>query len=157
MYASPYTPAFGNWAFGYAKQEDRFSSVPAVDILMTHGPPHGSFDESDTGHLGCPHLLIALKRCKPKLHCFGHIHEGYGAKVVTWNKDSESTLLYTKEEYKENSYPASTSARVQSGKETLLVNAAIMTGKNTPLNNPWIFELALGGVGENKKKLVNQI
>jgi Icc-related predicted phosphoesterase len=27
---------------------------------------------------GCEELLPAVKRIRPKLHVFGHIHEGYG-------------------------------------------------------------------------------
>jgi Icc-related predicted phosphoesterase len=28
--------------------------------------------------VGCPDLLAALRRLRPRLHVFGHIHEGYG-------------------------------------------------------------------------------
>ena len=55
-----------------------------TDVLITHGPPHGILDlvPSDMSgnyeHAGCEELLLAVKRVKPKLHVFGHIHEGYG-------------------------------------------------------------------------------
>jgi Icc-related predicted phosphoesterase len=29
-------------------------------------------------HVGCEALLAALERVRPRLHVFGHIHEGYG-------------------------------------------------------------------------------
>lgn len=29
-------------------------------------------------HVGCVNLKHAVQRIKPKLHIFGHIHEGYG-------------------------------------------------------------------------------
>jgi Icc-related predicted phosphoesterase len=28
--------------------------------------------------VGCPHLLDAINRVKPKIHVFGHIHEQHG-------------------------------------------------------------------------------
>eukprot|EP00928_Gymnodinium_smaydae_P044883 TRINITY_DN29959_c0_g1_i1.p1 TRINITY_DN29959_c0_g1~~TRINITY_DN29959_c0_g1_i1.p1 ORF type:complete len:1377 (-),score=295.51 TRINITY_DN29959_c0_g1_i1:54-4184(-) len=69
-----------------------------VDILVTHGPPHGIGDLStehggsavagDADHdgaaaarakrAGSRALLAASKRARPLLHAFGHMHEGYG-------------------------------------------------------------------------------
>ena len=40
---------------------------------------------------GCQHLFEAVFRAKPQVHCFGHIHEGRGAKVATWRKSFNST------------------------------------------------------------------
>jgi hypothetical protein len=57
-----------------------------VDIMITHGPPYGHLDTTYSGtKAGCPHLLNALNRVRPKLHCFGHIHEAWGAEVVRWD------------------------------------------------------------------------
>ncbi|KAK5658136.1 hypothetical protein OQA88_2108 [Cercophora sp. LCS_1] len=49
IYASPYTPAFGGYAFSYGPDEDRFTKPRDtdegawmrvfVDIAVTHGPP----------------------------------------------------------------------------------------------------------------------
>ena len=37
----------------------------------------------DKIHTGSPGLYFeVLERIKPKLHCFGHIHSGYGIKVI---------------------------------------------------------------------------
>ncbi|KAI0133555.1 hypothetical protein BJ170DRAFT_606663 [Xylariales sp. AK1849] len=45
---------------------------------------------------GCPHLFGAIRRAKPLLHCFGHIHEGWGSKLVTWrDKISERPSHFT--------------------------------------------------------------
>ncbi|KAK3328609.1 Metallo-dependent phosphatase-like protein [Cercophora scortea] len=91
LYASPYTPDFGGFAFAYPPHEDRFSAaggaanpIPSgVDIVMTHGPPLPISDrwQLDIGaggeHCGCPKLWRAIERAKPVMHCFGHIHEGY--------------------------------------------------------------------------------
>lgn len=55
---------------------------------MTHGPPKDIMDNCAPGHQGYENLLRAVRRARPRLHCFGHIHEGYGAEVVAWDQDS---------------------------------------------------------------------
>lgn len=94
VYASPYTPEFCDWGFPYKRCEDRFNpplrglsdatniapypipsfngAVAPIDILVTHGPPYGRMDWTRGGDLaGCPHLLRALMRSRPLVHCFG--------------------------------------------------------------------------------------
>ncbi|KAL8777112.1 MAG: hypothetical protein Q9194_002738 [Teloschistes cf. exilis] len=55
LYASPYTPSFGDWAFPYSDTEDRFNTADStppsartmpdhIDIVMIHGPPKGILD-----------------------------------------------------------------------------------------------------------------
>lgn len=75
VYGSPYTIRHGNWAFQYPKNQDIWAtSVPdGIDILITHGPPLAHLDLSK---FGCAHLLRTLWRVKPRVHVFGHIHEG---------------------------------------------------------------------------------
>ncbi|KAE8895343.1 hypothetical protein PF005_g1269 [Phytophthora fragariae] len=104
IYGSPMTPpipgrpgAF-NVARGFADQQ-HWAKVPAdVDVLVTHGPPHGILDTTFTGlHVGSETLLKeTMSRIRPKFHVFGHIHEAYGAtrvgKTVFVNAAS-STLL----------------------------------------------------------------
>jgi len=52
-----------------------FDQIPDdTDILISHGPPKGYFDDG----YGCPSLLDRVKIVKPKLHVFGHIHQGHG-------------------------------------------------------------------------------
>jgi Icc-related predicted phosphoesterase len=47
--------------------------------LITHGPPQGHGDLTSRGErAGCQDLLDALRRIRPRLHVFGHIHEGAG-------------------------------------------------------------------------------
>ncbi|RYP57775.1 hypothetical protein DL769_009289 [Monosporascus sp. CRB-8-3] len=85
VYASPCTPSLNDsWGFQYRPQQHEFT-MTNVDLVMTHGPPHGIMDltESRT-RAGCPNLFSAVARAQPKLHCFGHIHEGWGAKLVGW-------------------------------------------------------------------------
>jgi hypothetical protein len=90
VYASQYTPVFGGWAFQYVGAHD-FAIPPGVDVAMTHGPPYGVLDEAgiprgwtSPNHAGCEHLFKAVARAKPRIHCFGHIHEGWGAYLGTW-------------------------------------------------------------------------
>lgn len=53
---------------------------PAVEVLITHGPPLGHGDLCHDGHrAGCADLLDWVEGNNPKIHVFGHIHEGYGA------------------------------------------------------------------------------
>lgn len=83
FWGSPYTPWFHNWAFNCRGQaiESHWTKIPAeVDVLITHGPPYGVMDRllDDGTEVGCPFLKRALVRCQPRLHVFGHIHEGYG-------------------------------------------------------------------------------
>ncbi|KAM3082305.1 hypothetical protein ACMFMG_004749 [Clarireedia jacksonii] len=103
VYASPYTVGSGGWAFPYKSNEDRFNApnqtaankisvsenpIPlGVHIVMTHGPPYSILDQVDGQNLGCPNLLRAISRVRPMMHCFGHIHEGHGANIVTWMPD----------------------------------------------------------------------
>jgi Icc-related predicted phosphoesterase len=51
-----------------------------TDILITHGPPMGKLDyvRYDNLNVGCEDLLTRIQEVKPKIHVFGHIHEGYG-------------------------------------------------------------------------------
>lgn len=54
------------------------SFLPALQILITHMPPHGILDFAMSGsHWGCKDLLQTVtERVKPKYHFFGHVHEG---------------------------------------------------------------------------------
>ncbi|KAJ0394646.1 hypothetical protein P43SY_003844 [Pythium insidiosum] len=86
IHGSPMTPpipgrimAF-NVERGYAAQQ-HWAKIPSdVDILITHGPPHGILDKTATGlRVGDESLLKeVVSRCRPQFHLFGHIHEAYG-------------------------------------------------------------------------------
>lgn len=82
IYGTPWTPMFMNWAFMLDRGEpiaNRWKLIPDdIDILITHGPPHGVRDEIGGLNVGCRDLLEVVKRVKPKFHIFGHIHDGYG-------------------------------------------------------------------------------
>lgn len=165
VYASPYTPGSSSWAFPYQPPADRFNDekqvapdrtsiatnpIPSsVDIVMTHGPPHSILDQVDNQSLGCPNLLRAISRARPLMHCFGHIHEGHGANIVTWTPDgsvkdpASATPLETGQI---NHYPYANEWPIKPGKQTLMINAAIMMNTANgmrPNYKPFIVVLGL--------------
>ena len=83
IWGSPVTPLYGG-AFGLSSPTDRarlYARIPNdVDVLITHGPPYGILDRppGTHHHVGCPQLLEAVNRIKPKLHVFGHSHGAHG-------------------------------------------------------------------------------
>ncbi|KAK0390561.1 hypothetical protein NLU13_0065 [Sarocladium strictum] len=102
VYASPFTASKSAvWGFQYVRRPLTTSpdghpndghtwAIPeGVDIAITHSPPYGIFDltyyAKSRGSRG---LLSAVEKARPKIHCFGHIHEGWGAKLVTWRDDA---------------------------------------------------------------------
>lgn len=117
FWGSPITPWFHNWAFNRHAHEigahwDLISDDTAV--LITHGPPRGVLDRvlPHGEHVGCPLLLEAVRQIEPKLHVFGHIHEGYGATTA--------------------GLPTS---------PTTFVNASFLDHRYRPANAPMIFNL----------------
>lgn len=91
VYASPFTPMEdGHMGFHYEPSNPhswQFAENKDIDILITHGPPQGMFDMADRKRLGCPSLFAAVAQARPRMHCFGHVHAGWGAKLVTWRDE----------------------------------------------------------------------
>ncbi|KAF2865395.1 Metallo-dependent phosphatase-like protein [Massariosphaeria phaeospora] len=173
VYASPYQPEFCDWAFPYNRTQDRFNPAhscspgaesiatnpvpdfPTVDVVMTHGPPLGIRDETalEKQAVGCEHLLRAVGRCRPRLHCFGHIHEGWGAERVVWGEGDgrvmgKEEVLVDREKVEREKVEREGAAFVDArelvfGKETLMVNASIMTVGYEPVQGPWVVDLDL--------------
>lgn len=89
VFGSPYSPAKGFWAFGYRpeKASQLWSEIPLnSDLVITHTPAKNHRDRcSARGTAGCEKLREALSRIRPKLFVCGHIHEGYGVEIVTWD------------------------------------------------------------------------
>ncbi|KAJ6469430.1 Metallo-dependent phosphatase-like protein [Mycena sanguinolenta] len=95
VYGSPLSPYWGDWAFGYEKEdaEDVVSKFPKTDILLTHGPPHNILDLTiNKERAGCHALSAAVPKLKPRLHVFGHIHEARGAYIHRWSGKHASEL-----------------------------------------------------------------
>ncbi|QYT03506.1 Metallophosphoesterase domain-containing protein [Trichoderma simmonsii] len=87
IYASPYTPSTASssgWGFQYSGIHN-FEIENGIDIVVTHGPPQGIMDLSaERKRIGCPQLFAAVAKAQPRIHCFGHAHDGWGAKMVAW-------------------------------------------------------------------------
>lgn len=164
VYASPYTPkSGGGWAFQYSKTERRYVTgaskgpIPAdadIDIVMTHGPPKFFLDECSNGNnAGCEDLLRALRHVRPLVHCFGHIHEGYGAQTLEWEDDAAKTTEFGvealqkewvgKNQMKRNGYLKKDGTILARKEHTLLVNAAILDADHEPTRVPWLVDLEL--------------
>lgn len=186
IYASPCTPALGAWGFQYHPNKGRqFDIEQDTDIAITHGPPKGIMDYTHgRERAGCPDLFGAVARARPRIHCFGHIHEGWGARVVTWKdcggivepshftaidnekspviarlatlrthtSDSEERAEEKKAELEEleRNKCAVTSHRntvdqhpLESGKQTLFVNASIKGDGEEFVQRPWLVDIDL--------------
>ncbi|KAK0514107.1 hypothetical protein JMJ35_003829 [Cladonia borealis] len=172
VYSSPYTPEYQDWAFPYPRHIDRFNPTPssnttlpatnpipahpAIDIIITHGPPKNILDKTypSNSHVGCSHLLKAVSRCKPRLHCFGHIHEGWGAERMNWGTGEVRRVEVAQREkvVREKGAYVDLSERsgegLRWGEETVFVNASIMDVGYKAVNAPWIVDLDLPVWGE---------
>ena len=94
FYGSPWQPEFNSWHFNLPRGmalAKKWALIPDdTDVLITHGPPLGTLDECPDWpprfvaskqalvHVGCKELATAVARVQPKVHIFGHIHEGAG-------------------------------------------------------------------------------
>ncbi|KAJ8006716.1 hypothetical protein DPEC_G00110100 [Dallia pectoralis] len=85
IYGSPWQPWYYGWGFNLPRGQallDKWNQIPdSTDILVTHCPPLGFLDwvPKKMQRVGCMELLNTVqRRVQPKLHVFGHIHEGYG-------------------------------------------------------------------------------
>lgn len=90
IFRQPEYRANGAFALPTGKTEitiAKWNEIPDdTDILVSHGPPFGIGDLCKSSlRVGCPMLLSAVQeRVKPKIHAFGHIHEGI-TKFLLWN------------------------------------------------------------------------
>ena len=83
FYGSPWQPRFFDWAFNVDRDKIHvyWEKIPEdVDVLISHSPPFGILDKviGRNDFLGCESLLNHVNRIKPLIHCYGHIHSGYG-------------------------------------------------------------------------------
>jgi len=85
IYGTPWSLEFYDWAFMLEEEviHVKWGKIPIdTDILITHSPPKGYLDEvwkaGMPWHIGCQSLTEAIERVKPRIHVFGHMHDGYG-------------------------------------------------------------------------------
>jgi hypothetical protein len=128
-------------------------SFPEVDIMLTHGPPLGILDQVVHGaRVGCEHLLKACTRARPRLHVFGHIHEGFGAVRHNWVTNTTETIPQDSETVREqrscyyNIGNDGENRPLVFGEETLFVNASVVTVRYHADNAPWVVDLDLPAV-----------
>lgn len=159
FFGSPWTPRYGVSAFQYHPDncqhwEGIFTSLSQQpDIIVTHGPPRHHLDRRDFHQAGCPYLALEVRRIRPRLSVFGHIHAAYGRESVLFDAAQNTfedvltgwagwggvlrlalVVVWAK--------VASLFNRPRSGDLTTLVNAAIVGGPNNELrNDPVIVEL----------------
>ncbi|KAB5535237.1 hypothetical protein GE09DRAFT_1250333 [Coniochaeta sp. 2T2.1] len=130
-----------------------------VDVLVTHGPPKG------IGYLdrtvfkqrgGCDHLFSAIAKVRPRLHCFGHIYEGWGAMLVVWKGDEaksdtpqqawereERYQRLVKDGFRGTSHCLGDEHPLTPDRHTLFVNAAVESLEEEKAQLPWIVEIEL--------------
>jgi len=87
FYGSPWQPWFHNWAFNLHRGVEiraKWDMIPpGIEVLITHGPPYGIGDKTAQGEaVGCEDLLDVVKQINPRIHVFGHIHEGAGINSI---------------------------------------------------------------------------
>jgi Icc-related predicted phosphoesterase len=87
IYGSPWQPRFYNWAFNVDRGDaiaKKWENIPhGLDILVTHGPVFGILDDTIQGiRVGCEELYKKVMEVKPKYHICGHIHYGYGTRLM---------------------------------------------------------------------------
>lgn len=88
FWGTPVSKPFYNWAFNRPEEKLalHWAAVPDdIDVLITHSPPFAicdyvPYNQSHQGSTTLYHEVI--NRIKPKLHCFGHIHEGNGKRKI---------------------------------------------------------------------------
>ncbi|KAK3318266.1 ser/Thr protein phosphatase family protein [Apodospora peruviana] len=96
VYASPFTPSIigvdGGGAFQFKRDDGHdFTMIGNINVAITHSPPRGVLDMADsTQRGGCDSLFAAVAAARPRMHCFGHIHEGWSAKLATWRPESQT-------------------------------------------------------------------
>lgn len=174
LYASPYTPSFGesvpgsiDWGFQYDPNEGHQFDIPQnVDVVITHGPPEGVLDyTASQQRAGCPHLFQAIHRARPRLHCFGYVHRGWGGLLATWKRVASdrapshfehidrarssflsniSTLNDERQNRDLSCFSADCDFSTQEP-QTLFINAALQ-GISDVDQVPWITKIPLPGV-----------
>lgn len=118
VFASPYTPsANASWAFQYTPaQEHTWAIEKNTDVVITHSPPHGILDYTSRIRAGSPSLFAAVARAQPRLHCFGHIHSAWGARVASWRPTLSDVPSHFTDIDNERSHTVESSATLRPGK-----------------------------------------
>ncbi len=122
IWGSPWTPTFLDWHFMKDRGtpiREKWDLIPEdTDILITHGPPYGILDkvelsskEDQFKHAGCEELRYAVERIQPRLHVFGHVHEGYGQ--ITLKCTPSDVICVNASIMNEHYYPTNKPIRIE--------------------------------------------
>ncbi len=144
VFGSPYSPTKRPRAFGYTPEEEDdtasrrlWDQIPLdTDIVVTHTPAkyHRDNCSSRGDAVGCETLRMALWRVRPLLFVCGHIHEGYGVEVVTWDLSSTPSPSHVR--YKEQSIRYWNDPHPDSKKQFKIdLSTATAGGKSLALRN----------------------
>jgi Icc-related predicted phosphoesterase len=104
IYGTPVNPMFFNWAFNRTEEnlKKHWEAIPEnIDILITHCPPFGIMDAVNNRYnnyintnTGSPSLNFEIfNRIKPKINCFGHIHQQNGVQIINNIKFINASVL----------------------------------------------------------------
>jgi Icc-related predicted phosphoesterase len=116
FWGTPRVPKLRRWAFygldsGPGGQGEahisplsyHFDKIPDdTDVLITHGPAKGVGDHVPEGvggagpggeHCGAKALREAVLRVRPRLHVWGHIHEGHGRYLTSAGTEGANVAL----------------------------------------------------------------
>lgn len=84
-------PPFSASSLGASNAAEAYAAIPVdIDIVLSHHPPYGIQDAVPPfgHHAGSRELFDVVRRVRPRLHAFGHIHAGYG-----WFQSSPTTFV----------------------------------------------------------------
>ena len=152
VYGAPWQPEFNNWAFNLPPGPElkaKWDMIPdTTDVLITHGPPYMVLDRLLEGDLtGCQQLRDAVARVKPRLHIFGHIHEGYGKYTCLKAKRLCRNAFHSYSRVAPSSPVYLPTKLTPSGTyfdgTTTFVNACTCTRDYVPSNPPIVIDLPL--------------
>ena len=138
------------------------SIIPSnVDIVMIHGPAKYVLDlTDDNSSAGCEHLRREIARVKPRLRCFGYIHQRpsgfYETHRLEYDEGKELPgdlgINRVKKDYVGKGRASRDGFRRLSpgdtesfcaSKQTLCVNAAMEGEKGVLEHPPWLVNLDL--------------
>lgn len=113
---------------------------------MTHSPPRFHLDVAGWGD---KFLLGELWRIQPRLHVFGHIHEGYG----------RATLVYDQFEYLYEQVSAGTAGVLSLLQMALLLlMSLLLTGADRNVKRTMLVNASVvGGLMDEKQRTVQVV
>ena len=85
-----------SWAFNCTEEQAarRFGAMPRCDILVSHGPPYGYADKTESGeNVGFRCMREYVHRERPTYTFCGHIHECGGERWAVLSRAGEISIV----------------------------------------------------------------